>query len=425
MAGLRAALSLFSVAIVVLGGCAPSASQRETLRLWAMGREGEVIAQLVPEFERRNPGIHVEVQQVPWTATHEKLLTAFAGDALPDVCQLGNTWIPEFAALDALAPLDAMAASSQIVIARDYFPGIWDTNIVRGRLHGIPWYVDTRVLFYRSDLLRRAGFDHAPGSWDEWKRALAAVKHDAGPSRFAILLPLNEFEPLLALALQQPDPLLRDGGRYGNFASPGFRNALEFYASMFRAGWTPTTGNAEISNVWTEFGRGFFAFYISGPWNIEEFKRRLPPERQGDWMTAPLPGPNGPGTSIAGGSSLVIFRSSRHVQAAWRLIEYLSEPDVQIRFHQLTGDLPPRRTAWQNGHLADDVYAKAFLDQLERVQPAPKVPEWERIANAMQLMAEQVVSGRIGIDDATRALDREVDAILEKRRWMLARSQTP
>jgi multiple sugar transport system substrate-binding protein len=390
-----------------------------------MGREGEVIAQLLPEFERKNPGIRVQVQQLPWTAAHEKLLTAFAGDALPDLCQLGNTWIPELAALDALVSLNPFVASSRVIAAEDYFQGIWDTNVVAGGLRGIPWYVDTRVLFYRSDLLRQAGFDHPPRSWDEWKRVLAAVKHEVGPSRYAILLPLNEFEPLLALGLQQQEPLLRDDGRWGGFSSPGFVSALDFYAQMFRQGWAPATGNAEISNVWTEFGRGYFAFYISGPWNIEQFKRRLPPERQGDWMTAPLPGPHGPGASTAGGSSLVIFRSSRHAQAAWRLIEFLSEPAVQIRFHQLTGDLPPRRTAWRDGRLAGDVYAKAFLDQLERARPTPKVPEWERIAAEMQLIAEQVVSGRLDTVEAAHALDRQVDAILEKRRWMLSRAKAP
>jgi multiple sugar transport system substrate-binding protein len=49
----------------------------------------------MPEFERRYPEIQVKVQQIPWSAAHEKLLTAYAGDAMPDVFQLGNTWIPE------------------------------------------------------------------------------------------------------------------------------------------------------------------------------------------------------------------------------------------------------------------------------------------------------------------------------------------
>jgi len=62
--------------------------------------------------------------------------------------------------------------------------------------------------------------------------------------------------------------------------------------------------NTQVSNVWDEFARGMFAFYISGPWNIGEFRRRLPPSAQGSWATAPLPGPNGLGVSTAGGSSL-------------------------------------------------------------------------------------------------------------------------
>ena len=119
----------------------------------------------------------------------------------------------------------------------------------------------------------------------------------------------------------------------------------------------------------------------------------------------------------------MIFRSSTHRQAAWRLVEYLSEPSVQVRFHEMTGNLPPRRTAWQDEKLAGDVYARAFRDQLERVKPAPKVPEWERIVNEMQLAAEQVVRGGANVDQATRALDRRVDAILEKRRWILSRGK--
>jgi multiple sugar transport system substrate-binding protein len=421
----RRAVLLVAGVLALTSGCGASPTSPTVLRFWAMGREGEVVARLLPEFERAHPGIRVKVQQLPWTAAHEKLLTAFAGDVLPDVGQLGNTWIPEFVALNALEPLDGYVAASPVVDAEDYFAGIWDTNRIGGRLYGVPWYVDTRLLFYRRDLLEAAGFSEPPRSWQQWSEMLAGIARRAPPGRHAVLLPLNEFEPLLALALQQEDPLLREDGRWGNFSTPGFRRTLAFYLEMFRRGWAPTVASTGIANVWTDFGRGRFAFYVSGPWNVGELRRRLPAGQQDTWMTAPLPGPGGPGASIAGGSSLVVFQTSRHPGAAWRLVEFLSQPAVQRHVHALTGDLPPRRAAWAGSGLATDPHARAFREQLERVRPAPKVPEWERIATEMRLVVERAVHGELSVDQAVRQLDARADQILEKRRWLLARRSAP
>ncbi|KQN98218.1 MULTISPECIES: sugar ABC transporter substrate-binding protein [Stenotrophomonas] len=404
--------------LLLLAGCARP-PDGITLRFWAMGREAEVVGELVREFEAENPGIRVDVQNIPWTAAHEKLLTAYAAEGLPDICQLGNTWIPEFATLRSLTPLQPYVAASREVVPEDYFPGIWDTNVVEGQLVGIPWYVDTRLLFYRKDLLRQAGYDHPPRDWAEWERMNAALKQVIGANRYPVLMPLNEFEPQLSLALQQDDALLRDHDTRGNFESPGFRRALGFYANMFEQGWAPKMSETQISNVWDEFFRGFTVFYLSGPWNIREFRQRQPASLEGEWGTAPLPGPHGPGAGIAGGTSLVIFQSSQHKQAAWKLIEFLSRPAMQQRFHALIGDLPPRRSVWQSAALRDDPLAAAFGEQLERVKPTPKVLEWERIAQQMRVVTEQVVRGSLPQDKAVQQLDRQVDDILAKRRWIV------
>ncbi len=148
-----------------------------------MGREGEVVSELLRDFQREEPGVPLRVEQLPWSAAHEKLLTAFAGDATPDLAQMGNTWLPEFVALGALQPLDVLAQSAPGVDRADYFQGIWDTNVVGGKLYGLPWYVDTRVLFYRRDLLLQAGFNAPPTSWGEWKQMLLAIKRLVGPRR--------------------------------------------------------------------------------------------------------------------------------------------------------------------------------------------------------------------------------------------------
>lgn len=417
--------SVVNAAVMFVTACGgqPAAPEPVTLRLWAFGREGEDVVQLLPEFQRRNPDIRVQVQQIPWTAAHEKLLTAYVGDATPDLAQIGNTWIPEFTALGALEPLDRWIAGSDVVDSAAYFSGIWDTNVIGDSVYGVPWYVDTRVIFYRKDLLARAGYAEMPRSWVDWRKAMEAVKQRAGPGRYAIFLPTDEWAQPYILGMQAGSPLLRDGGRYGAFSDSAFRRGFDFYVDLFRGGLAPTLGNVEIANAYQEFSRGRFAMWITGPWNLGEFRRRLPPELQDDWGTAPLPGPAGDSSavSLASGSSLAVFRASRHKAAAWRLVEFLSSSEQQVRFFRLTGDLPARMEAWTESGLADEPFAQAFWVQLHRVRPVPKVPESELIATRVLESAEQVIRGRRPVAAALADLDRDVNRILEKRRWMLER----
>lgn len=416
---LLAAIALLGV--LLLAGCGRSNSHGVTLEFWTIGREGEAVTHLLPAFEKAHPDIHVRIQQIPLTAAHEKLLTAYAGGSLPDLTQIGNTWIPEFAALHALEPLNARVAHSGVIREDDYFASAWATNRIDGVLYGIPWYVDTRLLFYRVDLLRDAGFDAPPRDWAEWQAQMHAIRAKSGDKRWGALLPTNEYDQLLALALQQHVPLLRDGGRYGNFQSAGFKRTLAFYVGLFKRGDVPPYTNVQVTNPWQAFGRGDFVFYLSGPWNIGEFRKRLPAPRQPEWSTAQLPGPDGPGDSVTYGSSLVIPRSSRHKDAAWTLIEYLSRPDVQVHFYELLGDLPARRSPWENPALKNDPKLHAFREQLEHMRPAPQVPEWEQIVNMMQDVAARAIAGQLTIDQATAQMDAQADTILAKRRWVLAR----
>ena len=411
----RAALGLLAGAAAVSGlsACAGRNDGSIRLRFWAMGNEATNVGQILPEFERLNPGVRVEVQALPWTAAHSTLLTAYAGASLPDVSQVGNTWVSEMTAIGAISPTPEFAAD----LLTDQFPAVLDTNRINGRPMATPWYVDTRLIFYRSDILQQAGYGAVPQTWAEWKQAMHAVKRGVGPDKYAVLLPVNEFEQLLTFGLQGDQPLLRDRDTRGNFSSASFVAALAFYKSLFDEGLAPVASSTQIANVWTEFERGWFSFYFSGPWTIGEFRDRLAPGTR--WMTSGVPGPTGPGASAPGGSSLVVYSSSPHQEAAWKLVRYLSDPAVQARFNVITGDLPARESAWSAPAVADDPMIAAFKGQLSRAKAVPKVPEWERIVTEMQIVAERMVRGEYTPETAAAEIDRRADRLLEKRRWMI------
>ncbi len=395
-------------------GCARSSCG---LNVWAIGSEADALQRMVPSFERLHPGTHVCVEDLAWSSSQVRLLSAVAAGDPPDVAQVGDTDLATLVTLHALA--------RQRPVADDFFPGALRLTRFHGHDYGTPWYVDTRLLFYRPDILRRAGFQRPARTWAGWLKQMRAVRRILKPGHYALLAPINEYEFLEVLALQQPVGVLRDGDRYGNFSNPSFRAALSFYRSLYVDRLAPPIGDRQLINLWWQMARGDFVFYVSGPWNIGEFRRFLPPKDESLWMTAPMPGPHGPGASLIGGSAFVVFRRSRHQKLARVFVRYMLANRQQVRLYELTGDLPARRGPWALPPLANDVKLRAFREQLEHVRQPATIPEWNEIMDGMRRMAEQVIIGGESVPRATRHFDRKVDYWLATRRHILARTPRP
>ena len=247
-----------------------------------MGREGEVVTQLLPQFEKEHPGIRVQVQQIPWTAAHEKLLTAFVGDATPDIAQLGNTWIPEFVALDALEPLDAASAASkdrpaQRLLRRDLgYQRRKDTTlrhpVVRGHARAL--------LSHRPARERRLRLD-ASDMGRRGDECMVSVKKRMGPRPVPAAHPDQRVAADRILGLQAGSPLLaRQRIASAAFSDPQFLKAFDFYVGLFRDGLAPPLSGTEISNLYQEFERGNIAMYITGRGTSASSRTACPPAMQ-------------------------------------------------------------------------------------------------------------------------------------------------
>src|SRR5450756_2022632 len=139
----------------------PAASVGGTLTVWAMGNEGVKLKDLAATFMKDNPGTTVNVTPVDWGQAVAKLQTAIAGHQTPDVSQMGTDMMGQFAATRAL---EAVPANFQ---ASTFFQSAWNTNIVNGTVYGVPWYVETRLLYYRTDIAQKAGITSPPATWDD------------------------------------------------------------------------------------------------------------------------------------------------------------------------------------------------------------------------------------------------------------------
>lgn len=412
--------------LLLLLSCSEKDDNKVVIKFWAMGSEAEQITKILPEFEKKYPNITVKVQQIPWTAAQEKLITAFASDNTPDVCQLGNTWIPQFAALNAIIDLSDLISKSETIKPQKFFNGVWETNIIDNKVYGIPWYVDTRLMYYRKDIFQKAGFNEPPKNWNELYQLCKKIREmNNDEEKYPIFIPTNEWNTFIIFALQTGVKLLKENNTRSNFSSREFKEAFDFLIKFHKEKLTPI-GMMQVTNVYQAMADEYISIYFSGPWNIPEFKKWMTGGLSDKWATAPMPGYRDeyPGLSLAGGSSLVIFKDSEYKSEVWKLIEFFSDPDIQLKVYYLTNNLPSVIEAWNDSLLSEDIYMKAFYQQLQNVVPTPKIPEWEQIVfSKLQQYAEFAARGVMSTDEALKKLDEDANRILEKRRWMTSRNK--
>lgn len=379
-----------------------------------MSYEGDYAPLLLPSFTQAT-GITVEVQSLPWTAAHEKLLTAHAGAALPDVLMLPAGWVGEFALIRALAPVTDPG------LLADQFPGVLDATRFRGASYAVPWSVAPQVQFYRRDLLERAGYQAPPTDWDGWRDMGRALKRQR-PDDYAVLMLLNWWDALFTFAGQTGAYPLQDRDTRGNFRTSAFRQALGFYKSLFDEGLAPRVLSTEMQDPLSAFARGYFAIYPSGPTLLLDLRRRRAEIAPELWGVARMPGPAGPGVASGVGACLAVSGSSRRPADAWALVRHLTSPATELRLQRLIGNLPARRSAWRDPQLATPLL-QPFAAQMLEPARGPGIVEWERIRLEVQLIAERVVRGAVTVDEGLAEMDRRADRLLAKRRELVATGQ--
>lgn len=395
---------------LVLAGCGSSGSSNsgsgssKTLKVWFMGTS-DTVTPITKMYEEQNPGVKVDVQAIPWDSAHDKLLTAVASKNGPDVVQMGTTWVPEFAAAGALADMEPYIEKYPDLKPENFFDGGVEAAKYDGKTVGIPWYVETRALFYRTDLLGDVGYPDGPKTWDELKDAGEKLVAKGGAGHYAMPIDAKDQIYTAIFAWQNGSDLIDKDGQ-PEFNQPAYVEAVNYLKSFYDEGLTPK--GSDLDTV-AAFKDGTLPMFISGPWMMQTIKDK-DPEIDGKWTVTTLPAKEN-NTSAIGGSSLAIFNYSKNKDEAAKFISFMSGKDAQLKYYETSNSMPALKSAWDDDRFKDPMIA-AFGKQLENTRSAPQLKEWEAVSQAAIASFEQITVG--GADTQT-----ELDKLNDKAKELL------
>jgi multiple sugar transport system substrate-binding protein len=383
------------------GEASPAGDLSGELTVWAMGNEGTLLSTMADKFMAENPGVTVNVTPVDWGQAVAKLQTAIGGGETPDISQMGTDMMGQFVETGALEAVPADVDPSV------FFESAWNTNVVDGTAYGVPWYVETRVLYERTDLAEAAGVTKPPTTWDELKAAAKAIKD--GGAEWGIALGTKNSQEYLPFLWQNGGDVMNADGTEFTLDSPEAIEALTFYDSFFEEGLTPTTV-PEGFDVTPAFVSGTHPMFYSGPWHISLITDAGGADIEGKWTLSPVPAKQS-ATSFVGGSNFVVFKDSEQKDAAWAFIDFMSQPENQVAWYEEATVLPAVQSAWDDPLLADDANVAVFGEQLQDTKAPPAISTWNEIASAINDNLEQVTTGDMSPEDGAHAMQEQATSI--------------
>lgn len=394
-----------------LSGCAADSKKSgnekgQVLKIWGMGEEVKQLSKMTDKFTEET-GIEVDIQSIPWANAHDKLLTAVASKEGPDVLQMGTTWMAEFQEAGALTDLTEYMKDSDTMNPENFFEGSVNTTLFDGKYYGVPWAAETRVLYYRTDLLADVGYPEGPKTWDELEDAAKKLT-ERGEGKYGISIDANEQSLGFMFARQNGSALIKDNKPL--FDQPEFVEGIGFLTGLIEKGYAPKQNlGIEVNQSFS--GDAILPMFISGPWMAKTINDTVP-DVEGKWAVALLPAKEN-NISSMGGSNLTVFEHSKMKEEAVKFIEFMSRSENQIEWMKLTNALPVVTAAWDSEDFNDDFY-KVLREQLDNSEPMPLIPEFEEIAQTYLKHFEQVVVGGADLQQEMDSFNEKAEALLNK-----------
>jgi multiple sugar transport system substrate-binding protein len=432
-AGARArTAALLAVAAVVLAGCgddsssgggdsgaAPKLDGRGPIT-FATGKDTSGNMQkLVDKWNTDHPDEKVTITELPESADDQRQQMVQNAQVKSDaytVLNLDVVWTAEFAANRWVVELP----KDQFDLDKFLKPAV-DTATYVDKLYAVPVYSDGGLLYYRKDLLSKAGITEAPKTWDEMDQDCKKVK--ALPEGKSIGCYAGQFDKYEGLTCNFSEAVQSAGGEVvGEDGKPNVntqeaKDGLNFLVDGVKSGEIPKAAITYQEEPGRRaFQDGQLLFHRQWPYqyalaNATDGTSKV----AGKFDVAPLPGKDGPGVSTLGGHNFAISAFAKNKATGLDFIKFFSSEENEKSNLLATSQAPTRANLYDDQELIGKFpYLPALKSAIEGAVPRPKVVKYGDVTAAIQEAAYGAMSGEKSTDQALSDLQSKLESLTAK-----------